>query len=82
MSSVASSADRNFCQEFAQSAIKHYWLVEENPAYDCHTNHPRSPQWSPDPEIHFRWCISDSVHKSVAENRLEEQEAYIRKHCW
>ena len=75
------SAPKDFCQTYAQSAVKQYWMMKEDPSYECHPDKEYMPLWTPDPSDHYNWCTHKAVSTYKAGRELERRERFLVEAC-
>jgi hypothetical protein len=70
------AADRKLCEAYVAEAIKAAQSVSDNKCgYDL-----SHPQWSPNPEVHLRWCLKangESVDKERHNRRTKDTACQI-----
>ena len=74
LSSVsADAADRDFCRDYAQTALRQVHDALSVPA--CRVG-LKGDRWSSDYRIHFNWCLHAAVPKIESERAAREGYLY------
>lgn len=70
---AAQAADRGFCRDYTQAALRQVHAVMELPR--CAARVDGGPRWSSEAFVHYRWCRDQSM--DAANDEREARKDFI-----